>query len=202
MEASDTIGELIALQEIDLEILRIGSELSRLEEELSQLQESVAELEAQAGKHRADAEAAEERVRRFQRSVQAGRATLKRLETRAGAVSNMQQHFAARSETDTARRNLRMAEDDALGAMQEAETAGAKLQEVEARLDEARVHLEGRAAEVSALRETLERELRSHRQNKKTQEERLDDAALRLYASVSSGRTDAALAALTADGVC
>ena len=36
MEASDTVGELIALQEIDLEILRLEEELDRLDEEAIQ----------------------------------------------------------------------------------------------------------------------------------------------------------------------
>ncbi|MDX1577525.1 MAG: C4-type zinc ribbon domain-containing protein [Gemmatimonadota bacterium] len=202
MEASDTVGELIALQEIDLEILKIRRELGELDEEITDLKAGVEELEGKAATLTAQAESADERVRKYQRSVQAGRATLKRLETRSAEVKNMQQHFAVRSETDTARRNLRMAEDEALSAMQEQETAREALKEIETRLEEAREELTRRSAEAAAARSALEADLAARSDRKRAQEERLDRSALRLYQSVRSGRSDSALAELTADGVC
>jgi predicted nucleic acid-binding Zn-ribbon protein len=202
MDSTDTVGELITLQEIDTEILKIRTELAELEQEIAGLGAAVEEREERAQGLRAKLEEAEERVRRFQRSVQAGRATLKRLETRSSEVKNMQQHFAVRSETDTARRNLRMAEDDQLSAMQDVETASEALRGVEAELAEARETLATREAEVDAIRERLEADLESQSDEKKTQEGRLDQSALRLYRSVSGGRSASALAALTPDGCC
>jgi predicted nucleic acid-binding Zn-ribbon protein len=146
MEATDTVGELLTLQEIDLEILRITAQLNQYDSELEGLRETRDELEEKAAGITGQKEEAEERVRRFQRSVQAGRATLKRLETRSAAVENMQQHFAVRTETDTARRNLRVAEEDALDAMQDVETLGERLDETNAALTEA---VETLAARVS-----------------------------------------------------
>ena len=46
-----------------------------------------------------------------ERTVQAGRATLKRLQARAQEVHNMREHAAARAEIDAARQNLEAAED-------------------------------------------------------------------------------------------
>lgn len=202
MEASDTVGELIALQEIDREILRIEDQLERFDAEIEELEATVEALEARKQRATTQVEEAEERVRRFQRAVQAGRATLKRLETRAAAVSNMQQHFAVRSETETARRNLRTAEDDQLDAMQDVENGRASLAEAERELTAARERLEGRRAEIDAARATLERELAAHSSEKRSQEERLEASALRLYRSVRGGRSASALASLTPDGVC
>lgn len=202
MEASDTVGELLVLQEIDLEILRITTQLDVYDRELASLRESVEDLQATAAKITAQKEEAEERVRRFQRSVQAGRATLKRLETRAAAVENMQQHFAVRTETDTARRNLRMAEEDALDAMQDVETLSERLAETEAALGEANARLEAREAEIGGERKGLEGELAARSDRKQAQEERLDRRSLRLYESVRGGRTASALCALTPDGAC
>ncbi|MFV1986178.1 MAG: zinc ribbon domain-containing protein [Gemmatimonadota bacterium] len=202
MEASDTVGELLTLQEIDLEILRITRQLVIYDDELAGLQEVVEELSERATKITADREEAEERVRRFQRSVQAGRATLKRLEARVSAVENMQQHFAVRTETDTARRNLRAAEDDALDAMQDVETLTGRLDNTEAGLAEARAGLEGRQSEISGDRSGLEGELAVNTNSKETQEGRLDRRSLRLYNSVRGGRTESPLAALTEDGAC
>lgn len=202
MEASDTVGDLLTLQGIDLEILRINSHLVTFDEEVSALQTTVDELDARANKALAEKEEAEGRVRRFQRSVQAGRATLKRLETRTASVVNMQQHFAVRTETDTARRNLRAAEDEALDAMQDVETANASLTEIEVARAEARTSLETRKSEIKSLRSGLEADLSSHTSSKEAQEERLDRRSLRLYQSVRGGHTDSALAALTGDGAC
>jgi hypothetical protein len=202
MEATDTVGELLNLQEIDSEILRIKAELGVLAEEIAILTTAAEESETRAAALNKDKEAAEERVRRFQRSVQAGRATLKRLEARSAEVTNMQQHFAVRTETDTARRNLRVAEDEALDAMQDVETISGKLAATEASLAEARSRLETRTTEIDAARSVLEARLAEHGANRRSQEQRLDRKSLQLYQSVSGGRRMSALASLTVDGVC
>jgi len=202
MEASDTVGELLTLQEIDLQILRITRELTAYDAELTDLQATVDDLEAAIAQASAVKAEADERVRRYQRAVQAGRATLKRLETKAAAVENMQQHFAVRTETETARRNLRVAEDEALDAMQDVETSLEKLADLEARLAEARGALDGRSAEIAGQRDGLERELAQHNSSAETQRSRLDRRSLRLYESVSGGSAAKALAALTVDGAC
>ncbi|MDX1395910.1 MAG: C4-type zinc ribbon domain-containing protein [Gemmatimonadota bacterium] len=202
MEASDTVGELLTLQEIDHEIFQINEKLGVYDDELAGLQEKLEELEEKVGRLETQKSEAEERVRRFQRSVQAGRATLKRLETRAASVENMQQHFAVRTETDTARRNLRMAEEDALDAMQDQETLSEQLERTGAELAEARAALETRSNEIAADRSGLEGQLATYTRSKEAQEGRLDRRSLRLYHSVRGGRTDSALAALTPDGAC
>jgi len=202
MEATDTVGELIVLQEIDLEIIRINGELGELAQEVLELTTTVEDLQERAAKVTAKLEEADERVRRFQRSVEAGRDILKRLETRSAAVENMQQHFAVRSETDTARRNLKSAEDDQLAAMQDVETRKADLGEIESTLGEAQGALATRTTEIASSRSGLEGDLTSRQSNKATQEGRLDGKSLRLYRTVSNGRTESALASLTEDGCC
>jgi len=202
MEATDTVGELLTLQEIDVDILRITEQLAALDEELAQLREEVEEFDAGAQKALAEKEEAEGRVRTFQRSVEAGRATLKRLEARTASVVNMQQHFAVRTETDTARRNLRTAEEEALDAMQDVESASSRLAGIELARAEASTTLEAREREAAGTREQLEAELASRTGSKEEQERRLDLRALRLYHSVRGGRAASALAALTTDGAC
>jgi predicted nucleic acid-binding Zn-ribbon protein len=202
MEPSGTVEQLLTLQEIDLEILDISRQLRELSEELDALLATEGELEDRVGTIQGETDAADEELRRYQRSVQAGRATLKRLETRASEVKNMQQHFAVRTETETARRNLRIAEEDALDAMQDVETLNAQLQEVEALLEESRTALKQRQAEVVEARASLKERLTDHEAKKREREEHLDRKTLRLYQTVRDGRTDSVLAPLTADGVC
>lgn len=202
MQASDIVEELLTLQEIDHKILRIEEELESLGQEVAGLRETVETLEAQVTRIRAEAEEAEGRVRQFHRAVEAGRATLKRLEARSVAVANMQQHLAVRSETDTARRNLRAAEDDQLDAMQDVETARGALNAAEAELREATAQLAERSTTVDGLRATLEGDLQHCGVSRRTQESRLDRRALQLYRTAGGGGRQAALAELTVDGVC
>ena len=202
MQASDIVEELLTLQEIDHKILKIEGELESLGREEAGLRETVETLESQVTRIRAEAEGAEGRVRQFHRAVEAGRATLKRLEARSVAVANMQQHLAVRSETDTARRNLRAAEDDQLDAMQDVETARGALNAAEAELREAAAQLAERSAAAEELRATLEGDLQHCGASRRTQEDRLDRRALQLYRTAGGGGRQAALAELTVDGAC
>ena len=202
MQGSDIVEELLTLQEIDHKILKLEDELQSLGGEVAGLRETVETLEARVTRIRAEVEEAEGRVRQFHRAVEAGRATLKRLEARSVAVANMQQHLAVRSETDTARRNLRAAEDDQLDAMQDVETARGALKAEEAELREATAQLAERSAAVEGLRTTLEGDLQHCGVSRRTQESRLDRRALQLYRTAGGGGRQAALAELTVDGVC
>lgn len=202
MQGSDIVEELLTLQEIDHRILKIEDELESLGGEVAGLRETVETLEGQVARIRAEVEEAEGRVRQFHRAVEAGRATLKRLEARSVAVANMQQHLAVRSETDTARRNLRAAEDDQLDAMQDVETARGALKAAEAELKEATAQLAERSTAVEGLRATLEGDLQHCGVSRRTQERRLDRRALQLYRTAGGGGRQAALAELTVDGVC
>ena len=202
MQTSDTVENLLTLQEIDHRILKTEDELMSLGREEDGLREAVETLESKVARIRTENEEAEERVRRFHRAVEAGRATLKRLEARSDAVANMQQHLAARSETDTARRNLRAAEDDQLDAMQDVENARGALHAAEAELGEAAERLAEKTASAEERRATLERVLQRCGTIRSEREGQLDPKALKLYRTAGGGGGQTALAELTADGAC
>lgn len=202
MEASATVEELLGLQELDFQIDDLSDQLSGLHVEVEERQAVMEDLELKTESARKRLELAEEELRRLQRSVQAGRATLKRLEGRAQGVTNMDQHLAVRVETDTARRNLRLAEEEALETMAEVEQAGSDMGELEASLVEATAGYEAKHAEAEASRTRLQDEIATRRDQRRNRELRIEARFLRLYQNVASGRTASALAPLTADGVC
>lgn len=202
MESSGTVEALLSLQEIDAAIDERTRRLEELTREIGQEQEALEELETKATAARRKVEEAETELRRIERSVQAGRATLKRLEARAQEVQNMKQHLAVRAEVEAARRNLRMAEEDALDAMQEVEDGKAGLEGIENELAGLREEHEARVAQAGRERAALEEEIAIQWDRKKNRETRLGGRALRLYQKVKRGRTTRALAPLTGDGVC
>lgn len=202
MESSGTVEALLNLQEIDAAIDERTRRLEDLSRVIAREEEELDALEGKAAAARKRVEEAETELRKLQRSVQAGRATLKRLEARGQEVQNMKQHLAVRAEADAARRNLRMAEDDALDAMQEIEDGKAALREIERELAERRREHEERVSGASEERAALQEEITLHRDRKRNRETRLGGAALRLYRKVRGSRARTVLAPLTPDGVC
>ncbi len=203
MEARRTIDDLVGLQEIDLEIRSIESRLHGGAAEVASLREKVGELEARHERVAAELKKAEASVREFDRLAESALVTLKRLEKRSAAVANMQQHFAARSELNAARKNLRKAEDRQLDAMQEVETARATLAVVDAARNAASETRDSRGAEVEEMRLDLESKLEACGSNRKSQAARLGGAALQMYeAARGAGGQRPALTELGADGEC
>ncbi len=202
MESSDNVAALLNLQEIDLDIRALSAELSTMATDLAERQTAVEELERQVEAVQVQLAESDERMRKYQRAVQAGRATLKRLEARGQEVTNMQQHLAVRHEAEVARGNLRAAEEDALDALQDVERFREELARLEAELEELRSDYEARRGAADARTTELEDQLAIRRDQRHNREVRLDARVLQMYEKVRRGRSDNALAPLTGDGVC
>ena len=196
------VDALLGLQEIDLEVHEISAELRSLAAEAEVRRSGLEDLERQVTEVSAKLEAADVQLRKYERSVQAGRATLKRLEARGQDVVNMQQHLAVRHETETARRNLRIAEEEAMDALQSVEQLRDKEETLEVELADTRAEFEATGSEADARRSELEDRLAIRNDQKENKQVRIDGRVLRLYEKVRAGRTAGALAALTQDGVC
>jgi len=202
MESGVSVGELLGLQGLDLEILEFNNRLQELEKQVDDSRNQLDELETRSEKNGAQLAEAEQRLRRFERSVQAGRATLKRLEARGQAVTNMDQHLAVRAETDAARRNLRIAEEEALDTMAEVEQLSTKNDEVTTELETVKSRWEALTSEAERSRAEIASEIAVREERKKAHEVRIEKRLLRLYRQVSGGRAAQALSPLTADGAC
>ncbi len=202
MGETSTVEALLALQEFDSRILRVETELEEISRSIKESTAELAELEAEIPPLAKDVADAEREVRRFERVARAGRTTLKRLEDRSRAVANMQQHFAVRTEADTARRNLREAEDRQLSAMQDLENSRAKLEGMVERRDALLSEVEGQRAVAEARSQNLRSELDQLRTRRDARARPIDRKSLRVYNSVRRQSGRRALAGLTEDGVC
>lgn len=202
MESSDNVAALLHLQQIDLEIRELDAELASMATDLTERRTAVEELERRVEATQGRLSEADQRFRKFQRAVQAGRATLKRLEARGLEVANMQQHLAVRHEADVARSNLRGAEEDALDTLQEVERLREELEGLEADLDELRGDYGRRREAMDTRTSELQDQLAIRRDQRHNREIRLDARVLQMYEKVRKGRSDSALAPLTGDGVC
>lgn len=198
---SETVEALLYLQEIDAQIRQYRTELRALDAEEEALNERVFSLEKRETELKAQLERAETELRRCERTVQAGRATWKRLQARAQEVHNMREHLAARAEVDAARQNLEAAEDQTLLAMQAQERARAAAMEVQEALDAGRQEHTERRGEILVRREELEEQIAIQMDRRENRAMRIDQNVRDLYDRVKGGRAANALAPLV-DGVC
>lgn len=196
MSTSDTVEALLGLQDIDEEIRERESKLEDLTPEVDEAGARVREIRQRLDEARKRLEEAERRRRSDQRSVEAGRETLKRLRERAEEVQSMKQHQAVRSELATARRNLDQAEEKALESMQEVEDLERRVAAIEEELEEAEATHREMSEEVEARRRELEDEIDQRRERRKSRVGELDDETLELYERVRKGRTQEVLAPL------
>lgn len=195
----DTVDALLDLQEIDREIREREEALEELEPEVREAEARVRELRQALKEARAELEEAEEKRRSDDRSIDAGRETLKRLKKRAEDVQNMRQHKAVREELQSARRNLEEAEEEALESMQWVEDAENRVEELEEEHGEALEEHDRRGNEVEQRRRDLEEELERGQRARRRRTDRIDDDIVSMYEEVRRGTTADVLAPLNGD---
>ena len=197
----NTVESLLHLQEIDALIGNRQVRLAALRAESAQLVSELEEMEKGTVTVKARVAAVEVELRHAERTVQAGRSTLKRLQARAQEVHNMREHAAARAEVDAARQNLEAAEDDLLDAMQDQETARSALADLEGDIASRRQEYGERLADLDAECRALEDEIAIDLDKRSNRALRIDERARSLYDTVRRGRADSPMAPLV-EGVC
>jgi predicted nucleic acid-binding Zn-ribbon protein len=197
----NTVESLLQLQEMDALIGDRQQRVAALRAESERLVSELEALEKETVALKARLESADANLRHNERTVQAGRATLKRLQVRAQEVHNMREHAAARAEVDAARQNLEAAEDDLLDAMQDQETARSALTDLEGDIASRREEYGDRLGELDEERRRLEEEIAIDLDKRSNRALRIDERARSLYDTVRRGRADNPLAPLV-DGVC
>jgi predicted nucleic acid-binding Zn-ribbon protein len=197
----NTVEGLLHLQEIDALIVNRQVGLAALRAESAQLLSELDEMEKSTVTLHGRVAAVEVELRHAERTVQAGRSTLKRLQARAQEVHNMREHAAARAEVDAARQNLEAAEDDLLDAMQDQESARSALADLEGDIASRREEYGERLADLDAECRRLEDEIAIDLDKRSNRALRIDERARSLYDMVRRGRADSPMAPLL-EGVC
>jgi len=200
--ADNQLDTLTALSEADVAVSSKQERLKALDEERERLKRSVEVCAERSKLAESLAEKVETRVRTAHRAVEAGREVLRHLDARSASVKNMQQHFAVKTETDTARRNLQAAEDDQLQAMMDQDDARAAAAGAAQALADAKKALRKHGAEIRAETEEASAELKVIQRQREALNERLQPATRALYRSVRGRRGGPVLVALLPDGAC
>jgi len=198
---SQVVDELLSLQEMDGEIARSRSELSAMEEESRLLEERLEAARRGESAIAVRVEEADRALRQYERTVQAGRATLKRLQQRAQEVAKQRAAMAARVEMDAARQNLDSAETAMLEGMQVQDRVRAEHQAALEALELEQRAADERLSEINRLSAELADSLAIQRDRRENRALRIDGSVRSVYDRVRAGRTSEALAPVV-EGVC
>lgn len=194
--------QLLNLHEIDQQILEAERQLEDVRIEANALDEGVAGLRGALEQVEASLTRARTEARAADRAVEEKRDTLDRIRGRVNQVRNEKQYSAASLEFDLVKQDLRRLEDRELEKMQEVEDLASRREELVARLDEAVGEAGPRGQEIEATEKELRERLTVLRDRRNNLAIRVDDSALGLYDRIRGGRSQVALAPLTAEAVC
>jgi predicted nucleic acid-binding Zn-ribbon protein len=196
-----TVKELLSLQEFDAVIVQLRTERQSLKAERTKVEEAFEALVKRESTKRARVEVVQADVRRAERTVQAGRATVKRLQDRAQELHRAREVAAARAEVDAAKQNLDDAETLILEEMQAHDRASVDAEEAERKLNEGRSAGEERCGEIDGRLSEIEQELVRSETARRETSMRLDSGIRSVYERVSGGRTTQVLAPIV-HGCC
>lgn len=196
-----TVKELLSLQELDVLIAQLRTESRALKAERVEVEEAFEALVQRESEKRARVELVLADVRRAERTVQAGRETVKRLQDRSQELHRAREVAAARAEVDAARQNLDDAETTLLEEMQAHDRARVSAEEAEIKLTEGRVAGEERCGEIDGRLNELEQALVRSETERRETAMRLDSGIRSVYERVSGGRTTQVLAPIV-HGCC
>lgn len=189
-----TVDELLSLQELDDKIASLTKERRGLQAERAEVEEAFERLLKTDSDMKSRVDAIELEVRKADRTVQAGRATLKRLQERAQELHRAREVSAARAEVDAARQNLDEAETTLLEEMQSHDRARVTAEEAAKTLSEGRSEGESRQLEIDGRLAELAQELAAAEDQRSMTAEGLDSRVRSIYERVSGGRTKQVLA--------
>lgn len=196
-----TVRELLSLQELDALIVRLRIERRSLIAERIKVEEAFEVLVKRESDRQIHVEQVQADVRRAERTVQAGRATVKRLQDRAQVLHRARDVAAARTEVDAAKQNLDEAETLVLEEMQSDDRARVSAEEADKALVEGRSAGEERCVEIDGRLSELEQELTLSETERRETSMRLDSGIRSVYERVSGGRTTQVLAPIV-HGCC
>jgi uncharacterized protein len=193
---------LLALQEIDDEIVRAEARLTEFEPQLRDAEAPMTALAADVEAAQARLAALRAEAKRLEKAADHKRQRQKHFEERLQRVRSQREEAAARTELDLVRRAVDADEREALEQMDQATRTDLKLDDMLKQLERKRAEVEPRMQELRAERGEAEQALADLRERRQRQAELIDTPALRLYDRIRSGSARRALAPLTEEGAC
>jgi len=197
----EVIKNLVALQEVDLEIKKIDEELATVSAELDSMRASVEEHKAAIAEAEERLAAGEARRKELEAAVEEAQGMVKDRQNKLMSVQTNREYQSLLKEIDDAKVANKERDDEVVQILEEAEYVQAKLDE--RRVTCAKEEEELAAAEKEAIdrEKTLTRNRTKVNKKRKTASGKLDERQLRRYEQIREHREGVAVVGVR-DGVC
>jgi hypothetical protein len=199
---SPELSQLIELQELDLEMLRISDRLARIPEERDQLEtefnERASEFLALKDTHR---QTLEQRTQ-LEQELATTQQNLEKFEQDKTRVTNEKQYKAVLLEIDTSKKHINALEAEVLRLMEEAERLDSQIQEKSPEVEQLRAKVDHTLADLDTEKQQADQQLRSLNQRRSQLASQLPKSLFANYDRMSRLRRGQALAEISNEGIC
>lgn len=204
MSDRDGLARLLAVQEVDVEILALEERREEVPRRRAEAAREITELEAERDELREATERGRLRRRSLEGELETLRERLERYESQLNQVKTNVAYSALLSEMQGAKREIGSIEDEVLGLMEEREERDRRLEEIDGELERKRAGAREELEALSAEEEEIEARLAELRSRREGVVEAVDDSLYRLYDRLRRRRRFPALVPLRgqACGAC
>jgi hypothetical protein len=199
---NDVHQVLLKLQELDREIHTARGKVEEFDPKLEELEAPLEALQAAVASARKDLDATSTELRRLERAAEEKRARQKKYEEHLERARNAREEAAARAELDLVRRAVETDEREALERMETVTRLELRLDELDRKLEEARLEADPARDDLVRSRDEASGELASLEARRQAETADMDRRARQLYEQVRGGRTRTVVTSLTTDGAC
>jgi uncharacterized protein len=198
----DLHAALLALQELDGEIVRAQARVAEFDPQLAALEAPVTAAGRELEQSRARLEEMRAEHSRLQKNAQQKQERLLTTEERMNRVRNAREEAAVQTEVDLVRRALQADQGDLRQVGEQLTRTDLKTDDLQKQFDKASAEIAARREEILAQRKAAEDELAELQQKRENHAVRLDPPSRSLYERLRKGKTRTVLAPLTDEGAC
>lgn len=195
-------ASLLALQELDDEIVRTQVRLQEFETRLAEADAPVTQFTREVESTRTRLQELREEAARLAKAGEQKRERLKVYEERLMRVRNVREESAARVEMDLIRRAVDADTTEHAQVSEQVTRTDLKLDELEKQLGKLQAEAAPKREELLAERGELEGQLAVLLDRRENQASRLDTPSRRLYERVRGSKARRVLAPITDEGAC
>ena len=199
---SPELSQLIELQELDLEILRISERLARIPAERDQIEKEFNERASEFLALKESHQQSFEQRRQLEQELATTQQNLEKFEQDKTRVTNEKQYKAVLLEIDTARKHVGAVESEILRLLEETERLDSQINEKSPEVEQLRAQVDQTLVSLDSERQHAEGQLSDINRRRAELASLLPKSLFSTYDRMSRFRRGQALAEVSSEGIC
>ena len=199
---SPELSQLIELQELDLEILRISERLARIPAERDQIEKEFNERASEFLALKDSHQQSFDQRRQLEQELATTQQNLEKFEQDKTRVTNEKQYKAVLLEIDTARKHVGAVESEILRLLEETERLDSQINEKSPEVEQLRAQVDQTLVSLDSERQHAEGQLSDINRRRAELASLLPKSLFSTYDRMSRTRRGQALAEVSSEGIC